>query len=363
MNRFVLALVLAILPIVANAELKTERVIILTVDGLRQNEVFGGMDPRLMEKSKRVGVENEEELRERFDGPNAEARREKLLPFIWGTLSKQGIVLGNPALNSHVKVTNAQRVSYPGYAEILTGVVNKSLEGNAPVRNPDRTVLEFAQDELKLSRTDVAAFCSWEIFNYICSKAEDPFVINAGYERLDDSLATPGMAAMNEAQFEMLTPWDTVRFDLVTFTLAHEFLKKYEPKLMYIALGETDDWAHNNRYDRVLQSANYFDRAVEQLWDTVQSLEAYRDKTTLIITTDHGRGDNFRTWVSHNSVLPTAVDIWAIVVGPDTPNKGELSDTGTHTQSQIAATAAKFLNLDYNAATPKAAKPIDIAFE
>ena len=344
-------------------DLKTERVVIVTVEGLRHNEVFGGMDPVLMNKAKRVGVEDEDDLRERFDRPTPKERREALLPFFWNTFSKNGVVLGNPELKSHVKVTNAQRVSFPGYAEILTGVANKEIVGNAAVRNPNETVLEFAQKELGLTYTDVAAFCSWEIFNYICSKEEDVFVVNAGYERLDDKYTTPAMAALNDGQFDLLTPWDSVRFDLVTFTLAHGYIKKYEPKVFYLSLGETDDWAHDNRYDRVLHAANYFDRALEELWNTLQSMDAYRDKTTVIITTDHGRGTNQRTWQSHNSVIPTAIDIWAAVAGPDTPNTGELSDTGTLTQSQIAATAAKFLGLDFNAKHPEAAKPIEQAFE
>ena len=82
------------------------------------------------------------------------------------------------------------------------------------------------------------------------------------------------MRSANEAQFKLTTPWDTVRHDWVTLSIANEYLKSQQPKLFYVALAETDDWGHERRYDRVLQAANYFDESLRTLWTTLQVVVA-----------------------------------------------------------------------------------------
>ena len=67
---------------------------------------------------------------------------------------------------------------------------------------------------------------------------------------------------------------------------------------MYVAYGETDDFAHDGKYDAYLQSAYRTDAFIEELWNWVQANETYRDKTTFIITTDHGRGTREK-WKDH----------------------------------------------------------------
>lgn len=44
----------------------------------------------------------------------------------------------------------------------------------------------------------------------------------------------------------------------------------------------------------------------------------------MIITTDHGRGINKKTWTGHGSSIPEAKEIWMAAIGPDTPAKGEI---------------------------------------
>ncbi|MBI2421534.1 MAG: AP protein [Candidatus Hydrogenedentes bacterium] len=362
MRRLIAAglLCLAASPAVA-AGFKTENVIIMTADGIRVQEFFGGVDPVIFDSGDQAGIENIVSLRKEFWRDTPEARREALMPFLWTELLKEGILLGNPAKNSPVTVTNLHKVSYPGYAEILTGFAQARIINNNKIPNPSHTVLEFVQNEFKLGYTGVGAFGSWELFNWICAREKDPFYINAGYEAVPKKLLTPGMHPLNELQFQMLTPWDSVRFDMVTLTLGLEYLKKYAPRIFFLSLGETDDWAHNRRYDRVVQTARLFDDALKTVWETVQSTKAYRGKTTLIITGDHGRGITPEDWTSHKGTIPGSEFIWMGVFGPDTPKQGELGDTPA-TQSQVAATAAKFLGLDYNAAVPEAAPPVDAAF-
>ncbi len=361
-----IVVVLALGHLPANAEqsdLKTEFIILITCDGLRHQELFGGADPLLIGNKEKSGTEDPDKLRKRFWRETPIARREALLPFFWGTLAGQGVVLGNPKSNSSVKVTNKEFFSYPGYAEILTGQAIPEIKSNDPIRSPRVTVLEYVRTKLGLKRTQVAAFCSWANFNGITSKAENAIVCNAGFEAIEPELLTPGMRSVNELQFKVATPWDTVRHDWVTVTLANEYLKKYTPKLTYVALGETDDWAHERRYDRVLEAIHQFDESLRILWQTIQSHDVLRGRTTLVIASDHGRGSTVENWVSHNTKTEGSDDIWIAVIGPDTPNRGEAKSTKPYFQNQIAATILRLYGLDHKDFNPNCGEPIDAAFE
>jgi len=95
-------------------------------------------------------------------------------------------VLGNVNKHSSVRVTNAYRVSYPGYAEILTGrAQDDAIRGNDAVRNPATTVLEFLRRKLGLPSSQVALFGSWEILSSSASISPVP------------SSLTPGIASWN----------------------------------------------------------------------------------------------------------------------------------------------------------------------
>jgi phosphopentomutase len=122
-------------------------------------------------------------------------------------------------------------------------------------------------------------------------------------------------------------------------------------------LGETDEWAHDRRYDLYLDAAWRGDRFVARLWETAQSMPEYRGKTALVITTDHGRGDSPENWSDHGRDVPAARRIWIAVLGPATPALGVRSGVGA-TQAQVAATIATLLGLDFNSARPSAAPPL-----
>ena len=69
-----------------------------------------------------------------------------------------------------------------------------------------------------------------------------------------------------------------------------DYVQSATPRVLFVGYGETDNWAHQGRYDLVLDSAHRFDRFVKELWDTMQAMPQYRGSTTFIITADHGRG-------------------------------------------------------------------------
>jgi hypothetical protein len=346
---------ITITALVFAGSLETQNIVLVTVDGVRWQEVFTGADQNLLDPDKH------QELIERVIRNTPEERRKASMPFFWNSLAPRGIVLGNRYLQSEVEVKNPHRFSYPGYAEILLGEVLPEIDSNDKIYNRKETVLEFVRRKLDLGKHEVAAFASWDVFKYICVQKEGSVFVNAGRERLGSHLATEGMRRIDRLQFTCLTPWDSVRHDGFTAGLAIEFIKRYSPRLLYVAFDETDDWAHDGRYDRVLESIMFVDNFLSDLWESLQSMSRYRGRTTLILTTDHGRGNTPEDWTDHGGDVPGAEDVWLAIIGPDTADVAEVADSELVYQDSIAATLLFLLGLDYREFTPTAGPPVPMA--
>lgn len=345
-----------------STKLRTRNVILITVDGLRQQELFTGLDVAMLDDKKRSGIEDVARVRELYFRPAPRERRRALFPFFWETLAPQGVVLGNKARGSSVLLKNPLRFSFPGYAELLTGAPQGSVQSNDKIRIGRPTILDFAARKLGLGHDDVAVFASWDVFPFIVTHEAGSFFCNAGYQELPSSGYGAAADALSRAQSDLLTPWNTVRHDRITVELALAFIEKHRPRVFYLALGETDDWAHERRYDRVLAAAGLFDDTLRRLWETIQSIDQYRDRTTIVITTDHGRGNTLDDWTDHRKNVDGAEDIWIAVIGPDTPDRGELTYTPTVYLNDVAATVLQLLDLDATEFNSEAGKAIPFAF-
>jgi hypothetical protein len=327
---------------------QTENVVLITLDGLRWQELFSGADPLLITHPDYV--QDTTALHQKFWRESPETRREVLMPFFTNTLARKGQVYGNRQENSMVNLTNRHWFSYPGYNEILTGYSDDDrIDSNDKIPNPNRTVLEHLNEQAEFSGR-VAAFGSWDVFPYIINEERSGVPVNAGYEASLDTPLTDMEKAINTLQAEIPGHWPTVRMDAFTHHYALEYMKKHHPRVLYVAYGETDDFAHDGRYDHYLEAAHRTDRFIQDLWEFVQSDAQYRDKTTLIITTDHGRGtEPLDTWRSHGEDISGADEVWLAIMGPDTPQLPADELEGQYYSSQIAPTLAAFLKASYQA--------------
>lgn len=342
--------------------LKTRNVIFVMTDGLRWEEVFRGAERMLLSRNPGgVSDVNLQSLKRQYDRPTVEARREALFPFLWKTVAAEGQLFGNQDKGSVVRITNGHYFSYPGYSETLCGFADPWADSNAKRLNPNRTVLEWLYRKPRFEGK-IAAFGAWDVFPYIFNRERCGFYINAGYEPMLEGEITPKVELLNELKNEVPRHWPGEPFDALTFHTAREYFRLHEPRVFYLSMGESDEWAHEGRYDEYLMSAHRIDGYVENLWRMVQSNPHYRDQTTLIYSPDHGRGHGATGWKSHSDKYPGSENIWIAVIGPDTPPLGERSHTPPLAQNQIAATLARLLGEDYCAAIPKAGKPIDEVF-
>jgi phosphopentomutase/2,3-bisphosphoglycerate-independent phosphoglycerate mutase family metalloenzyme len=348
----------------AAADLSDRKVILVTLDGVRIQEIFGGMDPVLMNAPEaESGIYEADVTRKRYWRDTPEARREALMPFFWTKLAPAGLVLGNPAKGSGVTVRNDQWFSYPGYSEILTGEPQPDVKSNDFVRYPHPTVLEYVRTKLGLGYAEVAQIGSWDGFKYAAAQKDGAFFMNGARDPFPPELSTPEIDSLVGLRKDVMQLWEESSNDVLCFRIALAYLAKHRPRVMWLGLGQSDDWAHARRYDLVLDYLHLADRELEELWNTLQSMDAYRGKTTLIVTADHGRGRTPADWAEHDAGIQGSQDIWVAILGPDTPATGEAENVSGVTQSDVAATMLQHLGLDWRAFNPKAGPPIPGSFE
>jgi len=337
-----------------------DNVLLITLDGARVEEMFGGLDLEILRSSLRPGqkVEDSPAYR-RFWADSAKARREKLLPFFWKTLMvEHGSIAGNSAAGSSVRLANGHRFSYPGYAEILLGETHDAaIKSNDPVRNPFTTVLEVLRERLAVPAEKVATVASWAHFNAIVEHTEGATFVNAGQEAFG---AGRTHEMLNNLQVQTSTPWSDMRYDSFTFRIAMTQLASSRPRVFYLALGETDDWAHDGRYDRVLEAYARSDDYLAELWRWLQAQSEYKGRTHLIIATDHGRGRTTKDWRDHGATVEGAQDVWIAFVSPSMSRRGEWASHAPLSNNQIAATVARWMSVDWNQIRPGAGKPIQM---
>lgn len=350
MKKKLLLPVLGLLLITGLYAQKTENVIVVTMDGLRWQEVFGGADSLL---SFDTGTSySTRYVQEHFWASTAKERRQKLMPFFWNTIAKKGVLVGNRELGSYFNNANPYWFSYPGYNEIFTGYPDTAVNSNDKIPNKNETVFEFL-NKLPAFKNKAAVVGSWDVFSSIFNEKRSGIMVNDGFRDMTGQL-TDRQKLFNDLQHQMPFIFHGgERVDVATFNIGFEYLKAKQPKLFFLGLGDTDEFAHAGIYDMYLDATQKADLWIGRIWEYIQSTPAYKDKTTLIITTDHGRGlAAGSNWRHHGSRIAEASEMWMAAIGPNVPAVGESNKKTQGYQGQIAATIARLLGYEFKPAHP-----------
>jgi hypothetical protein len=334
-----------------------ENLVFVTWDGFRWQEMFTGAEERLISKDL-GGVADVAAVRKAYWRETPEARREALLPFVWGVLAKDGQLFGDPTRKAAARLTNGRKFSYPGYNEMFAGFADSGIDSNNKIPNPNLTVLEHIHRQPGFADR-VAAFATWDVIEFVLNRERSRMPVQVAWNPLRDEPLTEGQRQVNTMINDLPRLWPGVAYDTIAQTAAREHLRKHRPRVLYIGLGETDEWAHARRYDQYLESARRADRSLREFWELLQSLPEYRGKTNLVLTTDHGRGFG-RDWANHSATTEGAEFIWIGLLGPDVPALG-VREGIEATQSQVAATLGKLVGVDFSSAVPQAAPPLNLA--
>ncbi len=345
--RGIILLVALFLTIGTTAQHKIENVILVTTDGLRWQEIFKGVDPELA-GAPYVDQEDSLLIVEQYWDKDVTKGRARLMPFFWSVVAKNGQLYGNRLVGNNVNTANPHWFSYPGYSEMITGYGDKAINSNDFPPNPHVTVLEFFHKQAAY-RNKVSVFGNWSAFGRIANKDRSGIPVVTGYQHSGGANPTAKEIFLNELKDDSKSGGK----DLFAFHGAIEHLNSRRPKLMQISFDDTDHYSHEGKYYNYLNAARQFDRYVEKLWNYIQSDPHYRNKTALVITTDHGRGDEIKTqWRSHGDDIKGADQVWLAILAPGIPAKGEVKQAMQLHLAQVAQTIAKFLGQTYTASHP-----------
>ena len=342
MRRFVIALLLMFIPSLATAQADDQRLILVTMDGTRWQEVFRGPDPALV-ADKRFTHPDMQEMVEK-----AWKRGADLMPFLHSLPARGGVLTGNRDAGQCMAVTNAMWFSYPGYNEIFTGRADPAITSNDKNLNQNVTLFEWLNRRSGFAG-QVLAFGNWDAFPFIINNQRSGVPVN------------PGFAGRHPTETR-------------TMRVALEALREKKPRVLYVGLGDTDEFAHMGHYEHYLDAVNRDDDFIAELWRMVEADPVYRGKTTLIVTTDHGRGRApGAAWTEHGSAesvrldpagftipdpagFPGSEEIWLAAIGPAV--RAAPQGKACLGQNQIAASALTALGQDWKAFDARAGEPL-----
>jgi hypothetical protein len=329
-----------------------ENIIVITTDGFRLQEVFSGMDSAIA-NNKKYNQGDSAGIFKNYWSSSPETRRRKLMPFLWSTVFTNGQLYGNRNQGNKVDNANPYWFSYPGYSEIFTGYPDTAVNSNSYPPNPHTTVLEFLNNQPKY-KNKVAAFGAWGAFDRILNEERSKIPVYSAFDKFGG--ANPGTTeqTINLLSHDSYKPFGEEEcLDVFTHYAAMNYLQTKKPKVLYIAYGETDEWAHSGRYKDYLNAAHMVDKWIQDIWNYVQSDPFYKNKTALFITVDHGRGDAIKNeWTSHGQDIKDAYQIWFAAMGPGIKPKGEVKAAQQFYQMQFAQTMAALLGLKFVATHP-----------
>lgn len=331
---------------------KTENIIVITTDGFRWQEVFKGIDPAIA-NDKKFNQGDSTYIYKNYAGADFASSRKKIMPFFWSEIASKGQIYGNRDLGNKVDVANPYWFSYPGYSEIMTGNVDLKVNSNSYKANPNVNILEYLNQQPKI-KGKTAAFGAWDAFDRILNEERSGFPVISAFDNVGGTKPTPTQKLLNDMRNNSYKPFNEGEcLDVFTHYQAMNELKTNKPKVLYVAYGETDEWAHHGQYKSYLDAANQVDKWIKEIWDFVQNDPQYKNKTTIFITVDHGRGDKIKTqWTDHGSDIAGASQIWFAAMGPEIAPKGEIKTESQIYQKQFAQTIAKIMGYTFSADHP-----------
>ncbi len=253
-------------------------------------------------------------------------------------------------------------VSLPGYSEIFTGRRAHGCADNDCARA--RTATLFDEVARASGTPDaVAVFSSWERIERAASPQQGAFVLSAGRSvrwHPEELASDAGVAAFLDeaAQADPFPGYGDFRPDRLTAAVALRYLEQRRPRLLYLGLGEPDEYAHRGDLPGYLGSLRAADEVVGRIFEALDGMGERGRRTTVLVTTDHGRGVD---WRHHGREMPESARVWLFAGGEGVSARGLVHSVRTHRLSDVAPTVRALLDMPTDAAATAGA-PIDELF-
>ena len=320
-------------------------VVLVVLDGVRWQDVFEGVDPVLAAQAK---------------VPPAKA--DVLMPHLHALLADRGAAVGAPGEGPPIVATGPNFVSLPGYNEIFSGrPPSRCADNDCP-----QAELPTVADEVRAVSErpgDVAVITSWPKIERASSAAPASIVLSTGRARAlhaellrDDDVTLKWMEAGAEAA--PYPGYDDYRPDTYTAAIALRYLETKRPRFLFIGLGEPDEYAHRDDYAGYLASLRASDVVVGSVFAALERMGARGQRTTVIVTADHGRGRDFRV---HGRSFPESSRVWLVAAGAGIAARGLAHSSRLHHLADVAPTVRQLLGLPADTSAGAGA-PLDELF-
>lgn len=315
----------------APAAAQTRAVILVTLDGVRWQEVFQGTDA---EQAKEAGMAEGEILKARA-----------LMPTFHDRFMVDGVVLGAPGPGQPL-YTSPAAMSLPGYMELLSGHKEELCVSNRCPATRVPTLLDEARKQGKFA--DVAAISSWEKIERAATydPTSFPMSYGRGYGITRDKIGVDAESKALLKSSKRRDPfpgYEDYRPDWLTASLALRYLQAKQPRLMFIGLGDADEYGHRGDYRSYQNAIRQSDVFLGQLLALLEQLGDYGAGATVIVTTDHGRGA--QAFENHGPSYPESRRIWMGAIGGSTPKRGPVQLPAEHRLADVAPTIRVMLNM------------------
>lgn len=269
---------------------KTENVFVVVIDGVRSLEAFE--DPE-----------------------------HRWIPRLWNDLRPQGTL--------YTQFYNDYGTTYttPGHMAMITGQWHQlpnlySGGGYFDARSKAPTIFEYFRASTSSQRSDCWVV-SGKQNNIHADWGLDPH-----YGPEFDSYVTVGT------------------HDEETFSTLEAVLAQDQPKLVLVNFQDPDSTGHTAEWESYTAAIAGADQLVYEIWtDLIQGDPHYRDKTTMIVTSDHGRHlPEFGDFINHGGICSGDRHIPFLALGPDTPDEHEVTER--RYQIDIATTVGELLDFE-----------------
>ena len=137
-----------------------------------------------------------------------------------------------------------------------TGFPNDAIDSNEFGPNPTPSVFEWLNKFAEF-HGQVAIYGTWNVFENIFNRRRSGLIIQAGWTPPPGKSPSSPRDALLKRLYATTTPLDEedVGNSFLQVALL-DYVKSAKPRVLFVGYGETDNWAHQGRYDLVLDSAH-----------------------------------------------------------------------------------------------------------
>lgn len=305
-------------------------VVLVTMDGVRWQDVFLGVDQSLAD---RYGVPEEERL-----------EAAGLVPNLHRLMTEDGASIGAPGVGEEMRASGPNFVSLPGYMEMLTGRTDSGCTSNDCGRVRFATV---ADDVARESPGAAAVISSWAGIARAATEPSSRATVSAG-RYLGDGRALLerdpelGRLLAEGASARPDPGHDDFRPDAHTARIGLALLALRDPKFLFLGLGETDEYGHRADYRGYLRALVHADAVIGKVAQIVRQENDSGRPTTLFVTTDHGRSEDF---VSHGEEQPESARVFLVAAGAGIRARGSVASESTRHLADVGQTVRAALGM------------------